>query len=292
MLSVVVDDHDMGITHIIRGDDHLTNAFRQYHIYEAMGWSVPAFAHIPLIHGSDGAKLSKRHGALGVDAYRSMGYLPQSLNNHLLRLGWGRGDEEIISMEQAIEWFSLEGIGRSAARFDLTKLTNLNSHYIRHENNHRLLRLIMPMMEQFLKRELTSHERDQTLLMMDSLKQRAKTLDVLAQNALIVVQPSPLTKEVWETLSEASLVLLEQIRLLFIVLVETPHRFNRNELENLMRGLASDRQVKLSDMAQPLRIALTGSLVSPSIFEIMEIIGAQETLKRIEDLLEHIDNRQ
>ena len=131
MLSVVVDDHDMGITHVIRGDDHLTNAFRQYQLYKACGWEVPTFAHIPLIHGPDGAKLSKRHGALGVDAYRDMGFLPEAMRNYLLRLGWSHGDDEIIATEQAIEWFNLDSVGRSASRFDFVKLTQLNGHYLR-----------------------------------------------------------------------------------------------------------------------------------------------------------------
>src|SRR5690606_32873346 len=147
MLSVVVDDHDMDITHVVRGDDHLTNTFRQHQLYDAMGWAVPAFAHIPLIHGPDGAKLSKRHGALGVDAYRDMGYLPEALRNYLLRLGWGHGDDEIISTVQAIEWFDLGGVGRSPSRFDFAKLDNLNGHYIREADDARLVALIRPGIE-------------------------------------------------------------------------------------------------------------------------------------------------
>src|SRR5690606_36179320 len=154
MLSVVVDDHDMDITHVVRGDDHLTNTFRQHQLYDAMGWAVPAFAHIPLIHGPDGAKLSKRHGALGVDAYRDMGYLPEALRNYLLRLGWGHGDDEIISTDQAIDWFDLSSVGRAASRFDFAKLTNLDGHYMRQADDGRLAELAMPRLPAIVGGEL------------------------------------------------------------------------------------------------------------------------------------------
>ena len=287
MLSVVVDDYDMGITHVIRGDDHLTNAFRQYHLYQAMEWSVPKFAHIPLIHGSDGSKLSKRHGALGVEAYRTMGYLPQAMNNHLLRLGWSHGNDEIIPMDQAIEWFDLDSIGRSAARFDLTKLTNLNAHYIRNDNNNRLLKLLLPFAATHLGRELTPHERDLALAMMDELKERAKTLDSLAENALIVVRPHPLDEQTKAQITPEILDTLEQVRGVFAVLIEiTPHRFSKDELEALLRGFCQDNAMKLVQVAQPLRIALTGKTISPSIFHLMEILGPQNTMERINQLLE------
>ena len=183
MLSVVVDDHDMNVTHVIRGDDHLTNTFRQIQIYRAMGWDLPQFAHIPLIHGADGAKLSKRHGALGVDAYRDMGYLPEAVRNYLLRLGWGHGDDEIISTEQAIEWFDLGGIGRSPSRFDFAKLDNLNAHYMRLADDARLVSLIVPLIEAKSGGHVSSEARDLLTRAMPGLKQRAKTLVELADSA-------------------------------------------------------------------------------------------------------------
>src|SRR3954469_8627861 len=181
MLSVVVDDHDMNVTHVIRGDDHLTNTFRQIQIYRAMGWDLPEFAHIPLIHGADGAKLSKRHGALGVDAYRDMGYLPEALRNYLLRLGWGHGDNEIISTEQAIEWFDLSGVGRSASRFDMVKLTNLNANYLRETADAELLALVAERLETQFGRPLSEVESGRLLKAMPGLKPRAKTIVELAE---------------------------------------------------------------------------------------------------------------
>src|SRR5690348_943921 len=192
MHSVVVDDHDMGITNVIRGDDHLTNTFRQLQIYQAMGWEPPRFAHIPLIHGPDGAKLSKRHGALGVEAYRDMGYLPEALRNYLLRLGWGHGDDEIISTEQAIEWFDLDAVGQAAARFDFVKLANLNGHYIREASDGRLTELVTPRLEAALGRALEGAERARLLAAMPGLKPRAKTLVELAENARFYVERRPI----------------------------------------------------------------------------------------------------
>src|SRR3546814_55080 len=184
MLSVVVDDHDMAVTHVIRGDDHLTNAFRQYQLYKALDWEAPAFAHIPLIHGPDGAKLSKRHGALGVEAYREMGYLPEALRNYLLRLGWGHGDEEVISTEQAVAWFDLDAVGRSASRFDFVKLENLNGHYLREAASARLVEEVVPRLEQLLGRPLSEAARSRPAQGMDGLKARAKNLVELTERAL------------------------------------------------------------------------------------------------------------
>ncbi|HUN45077.1 MAG TPA: glutamate--tRNA ligase, partial [Stellaceae bacterium] len=195
--SVVVDDHDMGISHVIRGDDHLTNAFRQTQIYRALAWPEPTFAHVPLIHGPDGAKLSKRHGALGVEAYRDMGYLPEALRNYLLRLGWGHGDAEIISTEQAIEWFDIDAVGRAAARFDFVTLANLNGHYIREAENERLVALIVPQIETALGRALDGAERTRLVAAMTGLKSRAKTLAELADNArfYVVTRPIPIDEK-------------------------------------------------------------------------------------------------
>lgn len=280
MLSVVVDDHDMGITHIIRGDDHLTNAFRQYHIYEAMGWDIPKFAHIPLIHGSDGAKLSKRHGATSADVYKDLGYLPEAMKNYLLRLGWGHGDDEIISETQAIEWFTLEGIGRSPARFDMVKLNNLNGHYIRQCDNQRLLDLSLPIIEEILQVPLSDHAKDCILKGMNGLKERAKTLVELADSALIYVRTFELDEKAKGLLTSENLSLLEDLLAQLVTL-----EFNESELETCLRNFADQKQTKLGQVAAPLRVAITGKTVSPSLFEVMTILGKQESLSRIEKIL-------
>src|SRR5208282_5220540 len=194
-LSVVVDDHDMEVTHVIRGDDHLNNAFRQTQIYQALDWSVPEFAHVPLIHGPDGTKMSKRHGAVGIDAYRELGYLPEALRNYLLRLGWSHGDEEIVSTEQAIAWFDLDAVGRAPARFDFAKLDNLNGHYIRSADDARLAASVGERLEQSLGHPLTETGHDRILRAMPELKQRPKTLVELAINARFLVAERPVTPD-------------------------------------------------------------------------------------------------
>ena len=196
-LSVVVDDHDMGITHVIRGDDHLNNAFRQKQIYDALGWTVPEFAHVPLIHGPDGAKLSKRHGALAIDAYRELGYLPEALRNYLLRLGWSHRDDEIISTAQAIEWFDIDAVGRAPARFDFAKLDNLNGHYIRAAEDDRLIALVTPRLEKMLGRPLGEIEVCRLRVAMPVLKLRPKTLAQLADNARFLVASRPIGMDEW-----------------------------------------------------------------------------------------------
>jgi glutamyl-tRNA synthetase len=277
MLSVVVDDHDMGITHIIRGDDHLTNAFRQYHLYKAMGWSIPHFAHIPLIHGPDGAKLSKRHGALGAESYREMGFLPEAMNNYLLRLGWSHGDDEIISKKQAIEWFNLESIGRSPARFDMAKLTNLNAHYIREADNQRLFDSIAPKLEGKFARPLTTIEIKRIVQGMNGLKQRAKTLLELALSAEFYIYVPPLDPKAQSFATPEAANLLDA----FIETLVEVEDFTESRLENILRQYAEKAGLKLGALAQPLRVALTGSTVSPSVFEIMEVLGRHETLHRL-----------
>ena len=192
MLSVVVDDHDMAVTHVIRGDDHLTNAFRQTQLFLSLGWRPPRFAHIPLIHGADGAKMSKRHGALGVDAYRDMGFLPEAVCNYLLRLGWSHGDDEIISRDQAIEWFGLDGVGRSPARFDLDRLTSLNAHYVREADDGRLIELIRPILEDRLGGAFGGEAERRVARGMSNLKSRAKTIPELAGNSLFYAAERPL----------------------------------------------------------------------------------------------------
>ena len=282
MLSVVVDDHDMNVTHVIRGDDHLTNTFRQIQIYRAMGWDLPEFAHIPLIHGADGAKLSKRHGALGVDAYRDMGYLPEAVRNYLLRLGWGHGDDEIISTEQAVEWFDLGGIGRSPSRFDFAKLDNLNAHYMRLADDARLVGLIVPLIEAKSGAPVNSEARDLLTRAMPGLKQRAKTLVELAESAqfYVVARPLKLTDKAADLVTgEGAAVLAE--------LAERLRPFDAWDavsIEAEVRQYAENKGLKLGKVAQPLRAALSGSTVSPPIFEVAELLGKTETLARIADI--------
>jgi glutamyl-tRNA synthetase len=279
-LSVVVDDHDMGVTHVIRGDDHLNNAFRQTQIYRALGWAVPEFAHVPLIHGPDGAKLSKRHGALGVDAYRDMGYLPEALRNYLLRLGWGHGDAEIISTAQAIEWFDLDGIGRAAARFDFAKLANLNGHYIRETPDDRLAALVAPRLERAIGRPLDTRQQARLLAGLPGLKPRAKTLAELADNARFYVHGRPLAID-----DKARALLTEEARRLLAALLPAlaEGEWSTAALEERVRGFAEGRGLKLGAVAQPVRAALAGSTLSPPIFEVMAVLGRDETLARLQD---------
>lgn len=282
MLSVVVDDHDMNITHVIRGDDHLTNAFRQYHIYKAMGWHVPEFAHIPMIHGPDGAKLSKRHGSVGVEAYEDMGYLPIALRNYLVRLGWGHGDDEIISDAQAIEWFTLNNVGKSPARFDFRKLDSLNAHYIREADNSFLTTLVQKELPKFLPDDTWKSHRDRLEKGMNGLKQRATTVKELTQNALFYVRsrPLPLTEEAQAQIAQNK-DLLKTIADHMAVL----SLWNHHSLETTLRQFCETQGIKLGQAAQTLRAALTGSLISPSVFDAMEVLGKQESLARLNDVL-------
>lgn len=282
MLSVVVDDHDMGITHVIRGDDHLTNSFRQYQLYKACGWDIPCFAHIPLIHGPDGAKLSKRHGALGVDAYRDMGYLPEAMRNYLLRLGWSHGDAEIISTAQAIEWFDLDAVGRSAARFDFAKLGNLNGLYLRQADDERLLALIEPLLLERLGTPPSDLARNRLRRGMAGLKERAKNLNELADSAAFYAHTRPLSldEKAQKALQDSA---AQDILKGFVR--DCPAPWSKETLENAARDFAEKHGIKLGAVAQPLRAALTGGLVSPPIFDVMDILGQEETLGRISDAL-------
>jgi glutamyl-tRNA synthetase len=277
MLAVVVDDHDMGITDVIRGDDHFTNTFRQIMIYNAMGWNVPKFAHVPMIHGPDGAKLSKRHGALGVQEYEKMGYLPEALRNYLLRLGWSHGDEEIISTQQAIEWFNLDSVGKSPSRFDFTKLENLNGHYMREADNKRLVDLILPSLG-----TVDDEGKARLLRGMDGLKARAKTLVELTESAAFYVAKRPLVfdPKAKDLLEKGG---REIIRTLLPKL-EAQADFNHTAIEQLCREVAEATGQKLGGIAQPLRAALSGKTVSPGVFEVMEILGKNETLNRLRDV--------
>jgi glutamyl-tRNA synthetase len=282
MLSVVVDDHDMAITHVIRGDDHLTNAFRQTQLYRAMGWPVPLFAHIPLIHGPDGAKLSKRHGALGVDAYRDLGYLPEALRNYLVRLGWAHGDDEIISTAQATEWFDIRDVGRSAARFDFAKLDSLNAHYLRQTDNRALVVLLRPFLAKVLGAPPEPAGEGRLERGMDGLKQRARTLVDLAAASAVYVRARPIPID-----AKASALLTGDARARFARLTErlkAAPDWSQASLEAVVRALAEADGVKLGQVAQPLRAALTGSTVSPGIFEVMEVLGRDEVLGRIMDV--------
>ncbi|HVM81695.1 MAG TPA: glutamate--tRNA ligase [Stellaceae bacterium] len=280
--SVVVDDHDMAITHVIRGDDHLTNAFRQTQIYRALGWALPVFAHVPMILGPDGTKLSKRHGALGVEAYRDMGYLPEALRNYLVRLGWGHGDAEIISTEQAIEWFDLDGVGRAPARFDFVKLANLNGHYIRQADDARLAKLVAPLLEKALGRSLDAAEEARLRAAMPGLKPRAKTVVELAENSRFYVERRPIPID-----AKAKALLTEDARHVLGDLVPklASLPFQAAALEAAVRAAAEAAGAKLGAYAQPLRAALAGSTASPPIFEVMEVLGCEETLGRLADAL-------
>jgi glutamyl-tRNA synthetase len=279
MLAVVVDDHDMGVTHIIRGDDHLNNAFRQHQVYEALGWDVPAFAHMSLLHGSDGGKLSKRHGALGVEAYKEMGILPEAMCNYLLRLGWSHGDDEIISTEQAIEWFDLPEVGRAPSRFDKEKLTSLNGHYIRESDDGELVLEILPSIEQLLSSPVTNAAKTRLQAGIGELKQRAKDLNELAENSLFYCRdiPLPITDKAAKLLDAAA---LENLTSLAISL-ESINPWNNEALEAGVREFVETNGLKLGQITQPLRATLTGSSVSPGIFEVMAVLGRDEALARI-----------
>ncbi len=281
MLSVVVDDHDMGVTHVIRGDDHLVNAARQMQIFRAMGWDVPHFAHLPLIHGQDGAKFSKRHGALGVEAYRDMGILSETMRNYLLRLSWSHGDDEIISTEQAIAWFDFDGVGKSAARFDMAKLTNLNAHYLRETPDAALVELIMPLF-QAEGLGLDQPATDRLTAAMKGLKPRATTLIDLAAAARFYIAPRPIQpdpkaeKLLTAEAKEHLLGLIEPLRALI--------SWDEQSLEAMLRSEAEAKDLKLGKLAQPLRAALTGSTASPGLFEVMAVLGRDEALARLTDL--------
>jgi glutamyl-tRNA synthetase len=276
MLAVVVDDHDMGVTHIIRGDDHLNNAFRQLAIIRPMNWPEPTYAHIPLIHGADGAKLSKRHGALGVDTYRDeLGILPEALFNYLLRLGWGHGDDEIISREQAVKWFDIDHVGKSPSRFDLKKLENLNGHYIREADDARLAELVAPRLgvgEDAIPLLVTA---------MPELKARAHDLNQLADGARFLFATRPLEIDAAATalLTGDSRNLLGAAR----DALERVGEWRHDAIEAAVRQVADGAGIKLGKLAQPLRAALTGRTTSPGIFDVLALLGQGESLARIAD---------
>ncbi|MFN7038921.1 MAG: glutamate--tRNA ligase [Alphaproteobacteria bacterium] len=284
MLAVVVDDHDMNITHIIRGDDHLTNAARQIQIYEAMGWKIPEFAHIPLIHGSDGAKLSKRHGALGIEAYKDMGYLPEALNNYLLRLGWSHGDDEIISHKQAIEWFNLESVGKSPSRIDFKKLENVNAHYIKISDNKKLARLIQPLIEKEVGFEQLTESQISILEEgIEDLKPRVKTITELANSAIFYIKEIPVTEELRLSVNQS----VDYYLKIAVEIISSIDVWNAENIEQKIKNFVEEHEMKFSDLGQALRVVLTGSKSAPGIFKIIKILGKKVTIERINTWLNY-----
>ncbi len=276
--AVVVDDHDMGITHVIRGDDHLTNTFRQRQIYDALGWNAPRFAHIPLIHGADGAKLSKRHGAQSVTDFRAMGFLPEALCNYLLRLGWGHGDAEIVARAEAVRLFDLDGVGRAASRMDYAKLTHLNGVYLRAADDARLTRDVLERLRERPGVIVDAVAEQRVQALMPALKERAKTLAELADSAAFLARTPPLPME---PKAAALLTAEAQTMLRDLAASLDATDFSASALDAALRGFADARGTKLGALAQPLRAALTGSATSPPIDATLAALGRDETHRRI-----------
>ncbi len=289
MLAVVVDDHDMDITHVIRGDDHLTNAARQTQIYQAFGWDVPIFAHIPLIHGPDGAKLSKRHGALGVEAYRSLGYIPPALRNYLVRLGWAHGDQEFFTTEEMIAAFDLKGIGRSPSRFDFAKLENLNGHYMRSSEDADLVTALEDLLPELgpsrgIAAPMAPALKDKLLAAMPGLKGRARTLVELLDSAsyLYVARPLVLEEKAGAQIDDAAKQRIAAIIPALTALLE----WSAASTEQAVRDFSEAHAIKLGQIAQPLRAALTGKTTSPGVFDVMAVLGRDECIARLKDIME------
>ena len=280
MLAVVVDDHDMGVTHVIRGDDHLTNAARQSLIYRAMGWDLPVFAHIPLIHGPDGAKLSKRHGALGVEAYRDMGFVAAGMRNYLARLGWSHGNDEFFTTKQAIAWFDLGHLGKAPARFDLGKLEALSGQHIRAADDAELLAEVEDFLAVQNRRPLTPTQRERMLRGMPGIKERAKTIPQILNMADYILGERPFVPDAAgvKVLASVSHGMLERL---------TSHlqhaSWSAGALDAAVRDFAAAEGLSLGKVAQPIRVALTGRTVSPGVFEMLEVLGREESLARLED---------
>ncbi len=282
MLAVVVDDHDMGVTHVIRGDDHLSNAARQTFIYLAMNWPVPVFAHIPLIHGPDGRKLSKRHGALGIEAYRDMGYVPEAMRNYLTRLGWSHGNDEFFTTREAIEWFDLKGIGKSPARFDFRKLDNLSGRHIRSMDDQAVFTCLAEYLAATDETDLTAPQLDRLREAMPILKDRVKKLPEILEKAHFLLTERPIVpdQDASEILNPVSRGMLQQL---------TPQLRNaiwdNDNLDTTLRTFAEDNATTLGKIAQPVRAALTGRKVSPGVFDVMLLLGKEETILRLEDAI-------
>lgn len=280
MLSVVVDDHDMGITHIIRGDDHLNNAGRQIQLFEAMGWEVPVMAHVPLIHGSDGKKLSKRHGDLGAEDYRDMGYLPEALINYLLRLGWSHGDDEIIGIKQAIEWFELSGLGKGAAQLDLAKMESLNAHYIKEKDDAELVDWIVAN----IGKELSAEHKRRIEAITPALKDRAKLLPDLLEGIGFLLSERPIeieTKAAKPLKKDGARDLLRALK----PCLEAMDTWEHDAFDPVLRSFAEEKEVGFGKVAQPLRAALTGTTNAPGIYDVLAALGKEEVLARISDQL-------
>lgn len=275
MLAVVVDDHDMGITHIIRGDDHLSNAPRQQLIYEALGWDIPKMVHIPLIHGPDGAKLSKRHGALGADSYKDMGYLPEALNNYLLRLGWSHGDDEIISREQAIKWFDVDGMGKSPSRLDFDKMKHMNANYLRQLDNEILANLVFENIDN----NISNESKEYIKLAMDSLKPRAELIPDLCDMAsmFIIDNPLEISSDAQEIIKDADADLITQTIDALQNLVE----FNKDNIQATLKELAITNGLKLGGLMKYIRAFMAGKTASPSVFEMIAILGKDHSIARL-----------
>lgn len=275
MLAVVVDDHDMGITHIIRGDDHLSNAHRQQLIFMAMGWDVPKMVHIPLIHGPDGAKLSKRHGALGIESYKEMGYLPEALNNYLLRLGWSHGDDEIISREQAIEWFDIDGLGKSPSRLDFDKMRNMNAQYLRKYDNAVLAEMIFA----HHNGKLSDTSKKAISKAIESMKPRAELVTDLYELAemFIVDKPLSISEEAREVISECDESLIRQI----VKAISQIEEFRKDNIQEALKEVAKNNGLKLGGLMKYVRAYVAGKTASLSVFEMIEILGKEETIFRL-----------
>jgi glutamyl-tRNA synthetase len=286
MLAVVVDDHDMGVTHVVRGDDHLTNAARQMMIYNAMGWEVPVWAHIPLIHGSDGKKLSKRHGALGAQEYQAMGYPAAGMRNYLARLGWSHGDDEFFTDAQAAEWFDLDGIRKSPAQFDFKKLENICGQHIAAADDAALRQEISGYLRTSDLPALTNTQADLLEKAMYCLKERAKTFPELLEKAQFALAARPITpdEKASKNLDIVSRGILTEL---------TPHlqdvSWDRETLEGVLNGFAAAKDTKFGKLAGPLRAALAGRAVTPSVFDMMLVLGQAETLARLADAAQQAD---
>jgi len=281
MLAVVVDDHDMAVTHIVRGDDHLNNAFRQIPIYKAMNWDLPIYAHIPLIHGPDGKKLSKRHGALAVDAYKDMGFLPEAMRNYLLRLGWSHGDDEIISTEEAIKWFNFENIGRGPARFDFDKIDSLNSHYLRRLNAAELLPFVQIELEKHIEHKLVDTEKTRLMMALPSLAERAKRMPEIIESAVLFCNIRPL-----KLTEKAAREIIDDVRLLLAGVaneLEALTTWNSEDIKHSIMSFAEAKDLKPGKLMQPMRAAVTGGKQSGDLAETLEILGRVESIARLRD---------
>jgi len=281
MLAVVVDDHDMGITHIIRGDDHLSNSPRQQILYEALEYNVPSMIHIPLIHGPDGAKLSKRHGALGTESYKDMGYLPEALCNYLLRLGWAHGDDEIIQRDKAIEWFNIEGLGKSPARLDFKKMRFLNAYYLRQKTDIELSDIVINMIAKDYK--ISDISKNNILKAIPSLKTRAELLVELKQMSMMYIVDFPIniTEEAKQIITNTNDTLLKDI----ITSLFDLKQFDKNSIQEKLKELAEKNDMKLGELMNFIRAFIAGDVKSPSVFEMIEILGLENTLHRLKKLI-------